>query len=577
MGARYRLVAGVVLAVIFFEALPLLAIQSLKPPNPMPETAPDGEFSSARAAKHVALISREPHPCGTPEHLRVQQYLIGEFEKAGLEVRLEEVPSIRAISPDKELVPLKNIVARLPGTSGTKAVLLSAHYDTNPRAPGAGDDSSGVAVLLETARALRAGRRLKNDVIVLITDGEEQGLLGAAGFLAEDERARNVGLVINFDSRGNSGPAVMYETSCGNPALIRQFARAADRPVANSLAPAVSERLPNTTDFRHYKRAGIPGFNFALIDGYAAYHSALDTPDNLSEASLQHQGSNALALARHFGELDLSAGEFAAGDDAIYFNVWGGILVTYPRRWSIPAAALTFIVFAAAIAAGFRYGAMRPKPLAIGMAAGLGRSLGLTALTIVLVLISVQVAARLAMPRLLPPRGENLGSLLMTLCLWNVAFSLVSLVNRPDRIKPSHGITSLGFAIPWLFLCVMTSAFLPGASFLFTWPLLFALPGHIILSARKPEDTISAPKEFAIALCGLPTLILLPQALYLFFLALVPNPAIAVCVLMFLSVQTVGLLLPQLELVTHRSRWIMPLTGALGALTCFVSQVIAIS
>ena len=50
-----------------------------------------------------------------------------------------------------------------------------AHYDSVPFGPGAADDGAGVVTLLETARALKAGPPLKNDVIFLFTDGEEAG------------------------------------------------------------------------------------------------------------------------------------------------------------------------------------------------------------------------------------------------------------------------------------------------------------------------------------------------------------------------------------------------------------------
>jgi acetylornithine deacetylase/succinyl-diaminopimelate desuccinylase-like protein len=49
------------------------------------------------------------------------------------------------------------VVARLSGTGGSKSILLVSHYDSVATAPGASDDSSGVATLLETARALKAG------------------------------------------------------------------------------------------------------------------------------------------------------------------------------------------------------------------------------------------------------------------------------------------------------------------------------------------------------------------------------------------------------------------------------------
>ena len=53
------------------------------------------------------------------------------------------------------------------------AVALVAHFDSDPTTPGANDDAAGVAAILETARVLLSGPPLRNDVILLFTDGEE--------------------------------------------------------------------------------------------------------------------------------------------------------------------------------------------------------------------------------------------------------------------------------------------------------------------------------------------------------------------------------------------------------------------
>ena len=60
---------------------------------------------------------------------------------------------------------------------------MVAHYDSVPSSPGAGDNAASVAAILEAIRALKAGSALRNDLIVLFTDGEELGLLGAKGFV----------------------------------------------------------------------------------------------------------------------------------------------------------------------------------------------------------------------------------------------------------------------------------------------------------------------------------------------------------------------------------------------------------
>jgi Zn-dependent M28 family amino/carboxypeptidase len=77
---------------------------------------------------------------------------------------------------------VENIVAALPGRDSTGRIFLVAHYDSTFGTPGAADDKAAVAAVVETVRALSTGVQLRNDVVVLLTDGEEPGLLGAAAF-----------------------------------------------------------------------------------------------------------------------------------------------------------------------------------------------------------------------------------------------------------------------------------------------------------------------------------------------------------------------------------------------------------
>jgi len=52
--------------------------------------------------------------------------------------------------------------------------------------PGAADDGAAVAAVLETVRALRTQAPLRNDLVVLLIDGEENGLLGAQAVVRDD-------------------------------------------------------------------------------------------------------------------------------------------------------------------------------------------------------------------------------------------------------------------------------------------------------------------------------------------------------------------------------------------------------
>jgi Zn-dependent M28 family amino/carboxypeptidase len=184
-----------------------------------------------------------------------------------------------------------NLLGKLNGTDSDKTVLLVAHYDTVANSPGAGDNTSSVAALIETTRALKARGPSKNNIMVLFSDNEEAGLYGAKAFVHSPDLSKDIGIVLNFDARGSSGPSLMFETSSHNEWLIREFSIAAPYPVASSLMYSIYRTLPNDSDFTIFKDAGFPGFNFAFIDGYNVYHTPQDTVERLDERSVQHHGS----------------------------------------------------------------------------------------------------------------------------------------------------------------------------------------------------------------------------------------------------------------------------------------------
>jgi hypothetical protein len=255
-------------------------------------------------------------------------------------------------------------MARIPGTASSGAVLITAHYDSRELAPGAGDDASGVAAVLEAVRALGAGAPLRNDVIVLLTDSEELGLLGARAFVDEHPWLDDVAIVLSFEMRGAGGASIMFETAPENGWVVRALSELDPRPFANSLALEVYERLPNDTDFTPFVEAGKQGLNFAAIGRGSVYHQSTDIPENLSEATLQHHGLRALAALRWFGAADLTT---VTAPNVVYFSVPFLGLVVYGASWVLPiagglAAGLALLVLLA----------LRARARAVGVLAGLG-------------------------------------------------------------------------------------------------------------------------------------------------------------------------------------------------------------
>ncbi len=291
--------------ICYLSAAVFAAIGLHEPPAERLTDAPDMEFSSRRAFQHVRTIASKPRPVGSPEIAEVRGYLERTLDSMGFSrtTQLGRMPLSNGGT-----LEIANIAARIKGVGrpGLKAVLLMAHYDSVPNAPGASDDGSGTATLLETLRALKAGPTPKRDIIALFTDAEEVGFIGARVFVGQARRGigeghpwmADVGLVLNIEASGNRGQCTLFETTDQNGWLIREFARADPVPIGNSLMPALYRLTGGITDMNAFRAAGVSGLNFVFFEGKGCYHTALDTPSNLDGRSLQHQGLHALcALA----------------------------------------------------------------------------------------------------------------------------------------------------------------------------------------------------------------------------------------------------------------------------------------
>jgi hypothetical protein len=229
-----------------------------------------------------------------------------------------------------------NVIADvLPGAGpgADRAVLLMAHADSVAAGPGAGDDASGVATILETIRALKARKEQGgHPVRVLFTDGEENGMLGAAAYLRDPVERSKTGAVINMESRGNQGPSYLFQTSAGDSRLIDLYARSVPHFAASSLYAEIYKILPNDTDLTPFLTADITGYNFAFIGNGAQYHTPLDRRENIDPRTLQQHGENALGMTQTLRGADLAG---LKSGNAIYLDILGYFLPRLPGSWSL--------------------------------------------------------------------------------------------------------------------------------------------------------------------------------------------------------------------------------------------------
>ncbi|BCY05449.1 M28 family peptidase [Actinoplanes sp. L3-i22] len=533
--ARRGFAALAVLAVLALAGL--TAVRSILPPSAAPVSAPAGEFSAERAFQTVQAIATVPHPAGSAANDRVRDYLVQALTSLGLSPQVQDTVSaqggeLSASAGGTGLARVRNVIAVIPGRSSTGRLFLVAHYDSAQTGPGGNDDAAGVATILETARALTQSDKLRNDVVLVLTDAEEACLCGAEAFVRQSDLARDGGVVLNLEARGSSGPAIMFETSTGNAALVGAYAHAPD-PVGTSFAVEIYRRLPNDTDFTAFRDAGFQGLNSAYIDGAAVYHAPTDLPSAMDHDSLQHHGANALAVARELGDRDLAA--LHPGGDATYFPV-PGLLVRYPGALVWPLAVLAVVAVAALGWLARRRGRLTGKRLAVAGA--------LTLAPIVVAPVLAQVfwtVLKLVRPEYgalpIDPYRPGLYRIAVIAIAAAVVFCWFALLRR------KLGATALAVAgLAWLAgLGVVLAALTPGGAYLATVPALAgALAALTALFVRDLAATAAIAVGGAIA-----TVILLPTVFMLFpALGMAMGAAGA-----FLTVLLLLALLPVIDLI----------------------------
>jgi len=333
-----------ILSVLFILGFLGFTFFTMMPQWTSDDDAPLAEFSTKRALEQVKNISQKPHFVGSENHEIVANYLVKELQNMGLQTSIQES---FAFSDGGTLTKCKNILARIKGTDSNKALLLLSHYDSAPHSysKGASDAGSGVATILESVRAFTNSKKQhKNDIIILFSDAEELGLNGAALFVTQHNWAKEVGLVLNFEARGSSGPSYMLmETNGGNAGLVKEFAAAnAQYPVSNSLMYSVYKMLPNDTDLTVFREQGnIQGYNFAFIDGHYNYHTAQDDLNHLDKNTLAHQGKYLMPLLDYFSNADLSTTQTT--EDDVYFSIPFSF-ISYSFSWVLPMVIIAFLL-----------------------------------------------------------------------------------------------------------------------------------------------------------------------------------------------------------------------------------------
>lgn len=421
------------------------------------------EFSTDRAFKHVEKIASKPHYVGTKQHSYTRNYIVDQLEALDLKVHTQQGYSLNKYGDFS--IP-QNIIAKIDGENAdAKSLLLLSHYDSSPHSSyGASDAASGVAAIIEAVRAyLSSNNKPQHDIIICFTDAEELGLIGANLFVDKHPWADQVGLVLNFESRGSGGPSNMIvETNHGNTKMVRAFAESeVNHPLGTSLMYSVYKRLPNNTDSTVFReKADIPSYFFAFIDDHYDYHTALDTPKRLDKSALAHQGDYALNLLKYFSQKPLDD-KLKSPSEMVYFSFPEFGLFYYPFDWIWYMYAAGLFLFLFILYRGFKSKAFNRSEIFRGfipflLSLGLAFILGYFGWELIKVLYPHYQEILQGFP-------YNGHDYIFALVCLSIGFTFGIYKRFQKRINPHNAMVAP--LLFWFIICGLINVYLPGAAY----------------------------------------------------------------------------------------------------------------
>lgn len=261
-------------------------------------------FSGQLAYNQTAAVTNiGPRPVGSPEHEKMEQYVLAQLTRLGLKPEIDQFTAATPLGPKT----MKNIVARFPGQTD-KAVLIGGHYDTKwePRFRfvGANDAGSSTGVLLELARVLKGTPQRKLGVWLVFLDGEEafqewsdaDSLYGSRHCAEELRKSgdyRKVSAVIIVDMIGDKDLDLLRDlnsTGWLNETVRNVAAKLNLKSAFGDMSMAIED------DHLPFARIGLPvvdliDFTYGGNDSPGPYwHTAQDTLDKLSPKSFDAVG-----------------------------------------------------------------------------------------------------------------------------------------------------------------------------------------------------------------------------------------------------------------------------------------------
>ncbi len=269
-------------------------------PDPEPVRPVDFDVRRAhRAVRHLAGRIGPRH--GTsPAFRRAVDWVAGELESQGYRVGTQtfDVPAGVSWGVPVPAGRSVNVIARPPGLAPTEPhVVVGAHLDTVPQAPGAEDNGSGIGVLLAAAAATSA-RETRGPVVWVAFGAEEprgptdaDHHYGSRAYVASlgPEQRQAVRAMVALDRVG-VGDRVPVGSAEESDPVQQALLRAAER----AEVPTIPDPFQRSSDHWSFVRAGLPGARLGSTP-YAGYHSASDVPSVVDTEQLERVGRLVLA------------------------------------------------------------------------------------------------------------------------------------------------------------------------------------------------------------------------------------------------------------------------------------------
>lgn len=239
-------------------------------------------------AKAILIYNDQPQIfTGTlRERVTIPVIALSGESAAGTLKLLANGPVTASIQSETEMIEQTgyNIIGTLRGKTD-ETIVLGGHYDSVNAGPGAGDNASGTATLVELARVMGSKPQPQHTLVFIAFDAEELGLLGSRAYvdgLSNQDLGKMRGM-LNFDMLGGgSGPLLLMGN--GNVALLA-------RSSANQLGiDARNGSLPSNagSDHESFARRGVDTVFF--MRDYRLLHTPQDTIDQIKQEYLDEAG-----------------------------------------------------------------------------------------------------------------------------------------------------------------------------------------------------------------------------------------------------------------------------------------------